>query len=167
MIIFETARLVVRRYNADDRENFFQLNGDPEVVRFIRKPKSRPESDVFLQMVLEEYQKYPLYGRWAVDIKTTGEFIGSFSILQVENTELMHLGYALLPDFWGSGYATELAKNGIEYCFSKTPLDEIYAIVEEGNSSSMHILEKTGFKLESNYQDESGKKVVRYLLGKK
>ena len=36
----------------------------------------------------------------------------------------MQLGYALLKENWGKGFATELTKGGLKYVFTKTDLDE-------------------------------------------
>ena len=47
-IIFETERLIVRQYAFEiDTENFFLLNGDDDVMRYIRATKTKEECDVF------------------------------------------------------------------------------------------------------------------------
>ena len=81
MIIFETARLIVRQYTADDADRFFLLNGDEEVMRHIRKTLNKEESDKFLQENIEFYASNPKLGRWAVEEKTTNKFVGSFALI--------------------------------------------------------------------------------------
>ena len=135
-IIFETARLVVRQYRPDDQENFFAMNGDEEIVRYIRPAKTKEESDIFLAEVIGYYFENPLYGRWAVNEKQTGNFVGTFALIPIEKTSKMQLGYSLLKPAWGQGYATELTKAGLMYVFSKTPLSEIWGITEAGNIPS-------------------------------
>ena len=144
-IIFETERLIVRRYTNGDGDNFFLMNGDEEIMRYIRPPKTREESDAFLLEVLSYSEKNPLYGRWAVDDKQTGEFVGSFAVIPVEKTEAMQLGYSLLKSNWGKGYATELTMGGLQYVFTKTNLDEILGVTEKGNTASQKVLLKAGF----------------------
>ena len=52
-IIFETERLIVRQYDFEtDAENFFLLNSDEDVMRYIRATKSKEECDVFLKKIL-------------------------------------------------------------------------------------------------------------------
>jgi RimJ/RimL family protein N-acetyltransferase len=145
-IIFETERLLVRPYTEVDQENFFQLNGDAEVMRFIRPIKTKEECEQFLLQVIAAAIATPLYGRWAVHTKATGEFIGSFAVIPVENADQMQMGYALLPQHWGKGYATELTRAGLEYVFSKTPLEVIYGYAEVPNIASQKVLLKCGFK---------------------
>lgn len=76
--------------------------------------KTKEECDQFLLETIASYEKDKLYGRWAVEDKFTGEFVGSFAIIPVEGKEQMQLGYALLPTHWGKGYATELTVARIE-----------------------------------------------------
>jgi ribosomal-protein-alanine N-acetyltransferase len=153
--IFETERLLVRTYTENDQENFFLLNGNAEVVRFIRPVKTREECDKFLLEVVTAANATPLYGRWAVHEKTSNTFVGSFALIPVENSDRMQLGYALLPPHWGKGYATELTVAGLHYVFSETPLDIIYGYTEKPNLASQKVLLKSGFLfLEEKKEDE-------------
>ena len=105
--IFETERLIVRPYVfKTDADNFHLLNGDDEVMRYIRATKSREECDAFLKQIIESYKVNPLLGRWAAEERTTQKFIGSFAIIPIEGTTDIQLGYALLKDNWGKGYAS-------------------------------------------------------------
>lgn len=167
MIIFETERLIVRQYSYElDRENIFRINGDIDVVRYIRPVKSKEECESFLVEELEKYKKHPEAGRWAVDENFTGKFVGSFAFIPVEGSLDMQLGYALLKENWGMGYATELMIKGIEYVFEKTTLDEIYGITEVANLPSQKVLLKTGFSLEKTFS-ESEKEICRFILKRK
>lgn len=160
-MIFETERLVVRPYLQEDSEYFFMMNGDEEIVRYIRPPKSREESDLFLLEVIKYSQENPLYGRWAVFEKESGEFAGTFAVIPIENTDDMQLGYSLLKCNWGKGYATELTLAGLQYVFTRTPLTEIYAITEAGNLASQKVLQKAGFRFQRSFE-ENGKELFQY-----
>ena len=51
-IIFETERLIVRQYVFEtDADNFYLLNSDEEVMRYIRATKSKEDCDVFLKKI--------------------------------------------------------------------------------------------------------------------
>lgn len=164
--IFETGRLIVRPYNYDlDVENFFRLNGDEEIVRYIRPVKTKEESDAFLKEVIAAADENPLMGRWAVDEKQSGKFVGSFAFIPVEGTDDSQLGYALLKEYWGKGFATELMQEGIKYVFSKTTLNEVYGITEAANIASQKVLLKVGFVHYKTYS-EKGKDVCCFVLKK-
>jgi ribosomal-protein-alanine N-acetyltransferase len=163
--IFETERLIVRTYTENDRESFFLLNSNPDVVRFIRPVKTREECDLFLLGVIAAANETPLYGRWAVYEKATDSFAGSFAVIPVDHSDTMQLGYALLPPYWSKGYATELTKAGLQYVFGKTPLDIIFGYTEKPNIASQKVLLKSGFHY-SCEKLEAGKEIVEFALTK-
>jgi ribosomal-protein-alanine N-acetyltransferase len=147
-IIFQTERLTVRRYTADDYDNYFSLHGDPVVMKYIRPAQTREESDAKLEESILKVPPHEYLGRWAVEEKATGRFIGSFVITPIPNDEeRIQLGYSFLPEEWGKGYATEVAKAGVEYFYNRTPLTELYAVTETANTASENVLRKAGFQL--------------------
>jgi ribosomal-protein-alanine N-acetyltransferase len=164
--IFETARLVVRPYTEDDKEIFFSLNGNADVVRYIRPVKTKEECNKFLLEIIAAANATPLYGRWAVHEKTSGDFVGSFAIIPVDDSNNIQMGYALLPQHWGKGYATELTKEGLQYVFAKTPLPTIYGYTEKPNTASQKVLLKCGFQHVSD-KIEAGREIVGFVLSKK
>ncbi|MBL0134667.1 MAG: GNAT family N-acetyltransferase [Chitinophagaceae bacterium] len=153
MTIFETFRLLVRTQAITDAEHYFRIHGDPEVVKYIRAAKTKEQCFEFLQQHIELNKTLFPLGRFLVDEKATSEFVGSFVIIPIENTDQFQLGYALTKQHWGKGYATELVKAGLQYISSNTPLNKIYAITESANASSQHVLLKCGFIFEEEYLD--------------
>ena len=166
MIIFETERLLVRHYTINDGENFFLLNGDQEIMRYIRPAKTREEAGLFLTEIIKKYDEDPAAGRWAAVDKQTGVFVGSFAFIPIEGREEMQLGYALLKQSWGKGYATELTIAGLQYVFTKTDLAEVFAVTEVLNTASQKVLLKTGFTLYRTYEEET-KDLFQYVFLKK
>lgn len=160
-IVFETQRLIVRHYKVDDADNFYLLNSDPDVMRYIRPVKSRADTDLFFAEVIKYSEENPAYGRMAVIEKGSGTFVGSFAIIPLEKTEHMQLGYSLLPGYWGKGYATELAKGGLQYAFTRTNLVEVFGVTESLNTASQNVLVKCGFKPHSKVP-EGEKELTRY-----
>ena len=163
MIIFETPRLLVRRYNEADVENFYLLNSNPDVMRYIRQPKTFEESRNFLLDNIAFYEKHPLFGRLAVNEKDTGNFAGSFAIIPLDHTNFWQVGYALMKPYWGKGYATELVKEGLQYSFTKGGLTYIAGVTEIMNFDSQKVLVKAGFTHEKNYV-ENGKELMLFSL---
>ena len=165
-IIFETERLIVRQYDfKTDAENFYLLNGDEEVMRYIRATKSREECDVFLKKAIESYKVNPLIGRWAADEKATGKFVGSFAIIPIEGSDDIQLGYALLKENWGKGFASELTKAGLVYYFKNTDADHIYAIADQSNVASHNVLLKNSF-VPDGTKKEDDKELLKFIYRK-
>ena len=162
-VIFETERLIVRQYDfATDTENFHLLNGDDEVMRYIRTTKSKEECDVFLKKAIESYKINPLMGRWAADEKATGKFVGSFAIIPIEGSDDIQLGYALLKEYWGKGFASELTKFGLAYYFKNTNAGHIYAIADPANIASHNVLLKNSF-VSDGTKMEDDKKLMKFI----
>jgi len=152
-VIFETERLRVRLYSQLDEENFFALNGNEEVMRYIRPAKNRGECNDFFKTVIAESNL--IKGRWAVEEKSSGTFIGSFALIPIdfENTHHLQLGYSLLKPFWGKGYASELTKQGIDYYFANYKEEVLFAYTDVRNVASQKVLLKSGFKQAGNAKD--------------
>ena len=165
MILFETERLIVRRFTKNDADDFFRMNGDAELMKYIRPAKSREESDAFLEENIRLYGKTSIIGRFGVYLKIDKTFIGTFSFLYLKGDNDFHIGYALVKDAWKNGYATELVKNGIPYFFVKTNKEALYAITESANNSSQKVLQNAGFS-PSGQVEEYGKLLDLFFLNR-
>lgn len=166
MIIFETERLLIRRFTEDDGDNYFLLNGDEEVMRYIRPARNREESDEQLRQILQEYAAYPMSrtGRWGVVEKATGRFIGSFVIIPIPSEpEKTQLGYSFIPEYWGKGLATEAATAGLKYFLENTNIPEIYGVAETPNIASQKVLQKAGFVFHST-KTEEGRDLIVFIV---
>ena len=166
MFIFETERLKIRRYSLDDCDRFYQLSGSEEVMRYIRPIISKADSDKSLVQNIHQYTQQPNTGRWAMFEKDTGNFVGSFSILVMDSDKTrLHIGYALLPPFWGRGLASEVLRHGINFFFNNHSAATLYAITEHANTGSQKVLLKCGF-LYHTTQKEGEKEVFIYVLNR-
>ncbi|TMI73716.1 MAG: GNAT family N-acetyltransferase [Bacteroidetes bacterium] len=154
-IIFETERLMVRQYTNGDLDRFFQLNGNEDVMRYIRPA----------QRIISDYEAWPGMGRWAMYKKDELRFIGSFAIIPIENSDKLQLGYALVKNDWGKGYATESVQGGIRYAFEKLGLNEIAGITYPQNELSQNVLLKNGFVFHKTFMEED-KELNMYLRKK-
>jgi RimJ/RimL family protein N-acetyltransferase len=77
-------------------------------------------------------------------IKGKSDAIGSIS-LESRGRDRLVLGYALAPEAWGKGLATEAAEAMIDAAFGLTSTVEILASVRVENEASRRVLEKCGF----------------------
>ena len=165
MILFESERLYVQPYTKDDADLFFALNGDAEIMQYIREPKTKEQSDAFLEENLKFYIDHPGLGRFAVFTKDDHIFAGSFSLLSIDNSDNIHLGYALLKPFHGKGLATELVKASFDYVFSTIPNDKVQALTVAENIGSQKVLLKCGFVFTGTMEHE-GDEVMVYEKSK-
>ncbi|HYF31056.1 MAG TPA: GNAT family N-acetyltransferase [Chitinophagaceae bacterium] len=153
-MIFQSQRLYVRQYTLNDEEAFFILNGDEEIMHYIRPVKTREGSRLFLLENLEFYEQHPGLGRWALLEKATDQFAGTFSLLPLEHTNDVHIGYALLKDHWGKGYAAEIVQAGLIYAFNELKLPSVVAVTYPENIASQKVLLKNNFQPDGYYEEE-------------
>ena len=77
--------------------------------------------------------------QYAGGVMTEDEIHGHMSDGDIE------IGYFLKQSAWGKGYATEACKRLLQMVFEETPLNEVVATFEGGNTASRHVLKKAGF----------------------
>lgn len=150
-VVFETDRLILRRFTPDDVGNLVELDSDPEVMWYISRgrPTSRKEIErVILPRFLELYDRYEGYGTWAVVEKASGEFIGWLSLRPRDGDppDEPELGYRLRRSAWGKGYATEGARALVHRAFADLGARRVYAETMAVNKASRRVLEKAGLQ---------------------
>lgn len=147
----ETRRLVLRRFTPDDADALVALDGDPAVMRYITGgiPTSRTEiEDDFLPAFLAYYDSGDRWGFWTAEEKATGRFLGWFHLRPHagEPEDEPELGYRLISDVWGEGYATEGSEALIRKAFTELGARRVYAHTMAVHTASRRVMEKAGLR---------------------
>ena len=144
-IIIETNRLLLRTFTEDDAALIYELNLDPDVIRYTHDPIKdlAHASEILEKVIIPQYALYN-HGRWAVHVKSTLEFLGWCGLKYRAELNEIDLGYRFKKEGWGKGYATEAAYASIQYGFEKIGLQRIVARAEIDNIGSWKVLEKCG-----------------------
>jgi [ribosomal protein S5]-alanine N-acetyltransferase len=152
--IIETQRCYLRELTVDDAQSFYDLNADPEVVKYTGDKAFENVTEA--KNFLENYNQYKLYGygRWAVIDKQSGDFLGWCGLKYSPELNEVDLGFRFFRKHWNKGYATETAKACIEYGFSKLNLNKIVGRAMEANVGSVKVLEKTGMAFVGKFEFE-------------
>ena len=146
-MLFESQRLLFRKWRTSDRDLFYEMNSDTDVMEFFPDVLSREETNSFLDSIISRIDRDG-FGFWAVELKDTQEFIGFIGInppsvgLGIE--PFIEIGWRLRKDFWGRGYATEGAKRVLKYAFEECNIDEVYSFTSVVNTRSERIMRKIG-----------------------
>ena len=147
-----TERMILAEITWDDLEDIHHLHCFPEVDEYntIGIPANLEETRENIRSFIEARNKQPQPNyTWRIDEKTSGAFIGVAGMsLSNDRFRLGEIFYKLLPDFWGRGYATEVAKKLITVGFEDLNLHKIEAGTEIGNQASVRVLEKVGMARE-------------------
>ena len=149
-VFVETDRLVLRRFTREDLELLVQLDGDPEVKRYIDNgaPVDRTDLVETLEWWLTYYERYPGYGFWAVLEKAGGRFVGWFHLRPGDGSGALEpeLGYRLRRDAWGRGFATEGSVALVDKAFTELGAERVWASTMVVNTASRRVLEKAGLR---------------------
>jgi RimJ/RimL family protein N-acetyltransferase len=143
-----TERLTLREFTAADLPDLVRLDTDPRVMRYIGDGRALAESAVsdVLRRVQRYYTLYPDLGVWAAQRRVDGAFLGWFCLKYIPRTVEVEVGYRLMPDAWGNGYATEGASALVRYGFEEVGLQRIVGLTHPQNAASQHVLRKAGLR---------------------
>jgi RimJ/RimL family protein N-acetyltransferase len=151
-IILETPRLRLREFTEDDVGNLFDLNSDPEVMRYLTGGRPTPREviqDELIPFHLAVYGRFDRLGTWAAESAATGEFVGWFHFRPGPGTDLANidLGYRLRRSAWNQGYATEGSRALISMGFTELGVERVFALTMTVNTASRRVMEKCGLTL--------------------
>lgn len=88
------------------------------------------------------------FGLHLVALKEGGAPIGLCGLIKRDTLPDVDLGFALLPEHWGKGYAQEAAGAALKDGWDKHGLKRVIAITSRDNGTSIRLLQKLGFRLE-------------------
>jgi RimJ/RimL family protein N-acetyltransferase len=161
-MILETTRLILRPLTADDMGFMARMWTDPEVCRFIGGVKTPEQARQKIQDAIDHQQRHG-FGRWAVELKTTGELLGLCGPMnrEIGGVIEVELGYAFAQPYWGLGYATEAATAAVAHCLGALGQPRVVAIIHPGNQVSLGVIAKAGMTFE-RMVDWEGRAVKLY-----
>jgi [ribosomal protein S5]-alanine N-acetyltransferase len=148
----ETPRTVLERMRMDDLPEMLRLLRDPRVAKSLWPEIGIPtERDVIDGTAAKErhWERYG-FGLWVQRDKETGKMVGRGGLqwTYVGGLEEVEVAWAVVPELWGRGLATELAEASIKTAFGPLDLEEIVAFTLPRNIASRRVMEKTGFEFE-------------------
>jgi RimJ/RimL family protein N-acetyltransferase len=154
-IFLETERMYFRQFQPEDAQLLFELDSDPEVMRFISKGQPTPLARIqneFIPRFLDYYGQSPPRGFWAAHLREGGEFIGWFHLRPDKiSPEEMELGYRLKRGAWGRGLATEGSRALVAKAFNEWGYSKVCVRTLAGNRASRRVMEKAGLSFESDF----------------
>src|SRR5712692_9166659 len=156
-VFLETERLLLRRFTEDDADNLVELDGDPDVMRFINGGRATPRDVIqndLLPSLLRNYERFEGFGSWAAIEKSTGSFLGWFHFRPAKgsNPDEVELGYRLRKAAWGKGYGTEGSRALIRKGFTELGVRRVVASTYQDNLASRRVMEKAGMTLVRTYR---------------
>ena len=153
-VILETNRLILRPHGMDDFPDMVKLWTAPEVTQFIAGRRPQTEEEVW-QRLLRYRGLWSLlgFGYFALADKASGHYVGEAGLADFHRdiTPTMkghaEAGWALLPQYWGNGIATEGLKTILGWYRAEPNPRPVSCIVDPDNLPSNRLAIKCGFRL--------------------
>jgi len=151
----DTDRLCYRLMDSNDADLLFELDQDPEVMRFLSDgiPTSREEIDeYFLPRVDRFTDPATGCGLWEVADKQSGDYLGWILVRQYgfdthyHSPENIELGWRLKRHCWEQGITTEAAKAIIDVLRPNPAIATFSAQADPENLGSIGVMKKLGME---------------------
>ena len=148
--IMETERLQMRAVSVDDAELMLAVWNDPAFIRNVLDrgirtvEQAREAIEGGAQKLFDDYG----YGPYSMSLKSDDTMIGICGLFRRENLEDPDIGFSVLPDYCGKGYAGEAAAAVVDHARNELGIGVLVAIVSPTNAPSIGLIEKLGLTFE-------------------
>ena len=146
MIYSETERLILRSWRLADLSLFIEMNKDERVMRYFPALLSEAETDAFYNRIQAEFDCKG-WGLYAVELKSTGEFIGYVGLHEIgfdaDFAPGIEIGWRLAADYHNQGYATEAA-TAVLGLSKGLGIGRLYSFTAKINAPSERVMQKIG-----------------------
>ena len=148
MLILQTPRLRLRWFTAADADFIRRLLNDPAWLANIgeRHVRTRRQAQIWIATRHTAVYGRLGFGFWAVERIDDGALVGMCGLVKRDTLMEVDVGYALLPEFRGQGYAREAAAACVRYGHDVLGLPEIWAITGPDNVASGAVLRQIGLR---------------------
>jgi RimJ/RimL family protein N-acetyltransferase len=143
----QTERLFGTRIALGHLDDLLIFHSNPQAMETLGGVRSRQTTQDYLATNMDHWAKYG-YGIWLLH-EPDGRFVGRGGIrhVTVGGLDEIEIAYALLPEFWGRGLATEIAEEFVRIS-SRLGIKELVALTSRTNVASRRVMEKLNFEFE-------------------
>jgi [ribosomal protein S5]-alanine N-acetyltransferase len=164
----EAERIVLRGWDAGDAQAALGVYGDDRVARWLSPAIERVEDAEVMRMLLERWvaddaQLLTPAGRWAIEDRENGQLVGGASLLPLPPDEEFEIGWALHPQAWGHGYATESGLALARWAFDQG-IEQVIALVRPANKRAAAMVGRIGMEWVGETDKYHGLHLQEYRL---
>ena len=158
----ETERLVLRLPRPADADAWSAATEDVEVMRFIGGSSGAASQSI--ELFLERWDANG-FGQYAIERREDGALLGRLGLLVWDTRDWrrstlpdagdaaeVELGWALLREHWGHGYATEAAEAVRDAAWADLELERLVSLIHPDNARSIGVAERLGARFERDVE---------------
>lgn len=154
--LVRTSRMTLERLQLEHGDELCRLLLDPAVVRTTWPFPDPPTREDILHRNVEKVEHWDRngFGLWLARDRFTGEMVGrgGLQYTYAPGLNAVELAWAIVPERWGEGLATELAQAALDAAFGPMDLLDVIALTMPDNIASRRVMEKTGFRYEADIE---------------
>lgn len=152
MFGLETARLIIRPWQSEDRPAFGDVMADPAVSRYVHGgvPFTNEEIDEYFDRQARQLAEHGIC-MGAVIEKSSGNLIGIAGTQPLGTTGDLEIGWIFASRTWGRGYATEAGFAAMEHVLGTLGRSRVVAIIDPDNEPSKRVATRLGMQYEGRY----------------
>ncbi|WP_308214143.1 GNAT family N-acetyltransferase [Williamsia deligens] len=155
----DTPHLVLRPVTKADVGTLVELDGDPEVMRYVSGGAPTPVetiADWVVPRALAAFAARQGAGMWMAHERRTGTFVGWFALRSPRHSAVpeLELAYRLRRTAWGLGYGTDGSVAVVRHAFENGPTARVFAGTMAVNAASRRVMEKAGMRLAALHQTD-------------
>ena len=149
----ETPRLIIRPFQEKDADALYRIKTDPRVMEycpdFLDVDAKREDMPDYIRTFrkLEKDGDFDTWRCHAIENKVTGEVMGAITFCKQNMLHEYDMGWMMIGEYTGKGYASEAAEAFAEYFCRKHGVDYLTAVMDVDNPASRRTAEKSGFRL--------------------
>jgi RimJ/RimL family protein N-acetyltransferase/predicted GNAT family acetyltransferase len=163
-----TGRLVLRGWEAADAEAALGAYGDPEVARWLTPAMDTVADLAAMRLLLRQWAAEDAAmmtpaGRWAVELRGSGQVIGGATLLPLVPDEEFEIGWQLQPGAWGHGYGTEAGLALARWAFGQG-IEQVIALVRPANARAAATVRRIGMEWVGETEKYHGLRLQEYRV---
>jgi RimJ/RimL family protein N-acetyltransferase len=139
----ETPRLVLRLPRLEDLDPWAAMMTDAEAAKFIGGVMPRPVTWRALMMMIGAWHANG-FAMFSVVEKTSGRWVGRLGPWVPEGWPGTEVGWAIVRDCWGKGYATEGAEAATDWAFDHLGWADVIHSIDPENVASQAVARRLG-----------------------
>lgn len=163
MLSINTERLSLLEITEADCEFILELMNTAGWLKFIgdRGVKSVDQAKQYIEnRIRSSYLEYG-FGMNKIVLKSDDVPIGMCGLVKRDYLEGPDIGFAILPEYEGFGYAFEAAEAVLNHAIHELKLSNVMAITDPDNERSQKLIRKLGMKERSSI-DPQGKSISMF-----